>query len=117
MALIAETEARRAYSPGQPGAAVPTLDHLHFYAVNAEIIAVGSELPLLIAGHELALSHREMNDLGVEVRFKCIVGDDAEGLTRGRQIAMRRRLPQCTEAQLTPSRSISGEIERVRVRR
>jgi nicotinamide-nucleotide amidase len=32
----------------------------------------------------------KLNDLGVEVRFKCIVGDDREGLTAAAKLAMRR---------------------------
>jgi len=31
-----------------------------------------------------------LNALGVEVRFKCIVGDDREGLTAAARLAMRR---------------------------
>jgi nicotinamide-nucleotide amidase len=59
--------------------------------VNAEIIAVGSELltPHRRDTNSLYLTE-ELNDLGVEVRFKCIVGDDAEGLTAAAKLAMRR---------------------------
>ena len=32
----------------------------------------------------------KLNELGVEVRFKCIVGDDREGLTAAAKLAMRR---------------------------
>ncbi|HXA04435.1 MAG TPA: competence/damage-inducible protein A [Bryobacteraceae bacterium] len=59
--------------------------------MNAEIIAVGSELltPHRRDTNSLYLTE-ELNDLGVEVRFKCIVGDDAEGLTAAAKLAMRR---------------------------
>jgi competence/damage-inducible protein CinA-like protein len=60
-------------------------------SVNAEIIAVGSEL---LTSHRqdtnsLYLTEK-LNELGIEVRFKCIVGDDAEGLTAAAKLAMRR---------------------------
>ena len=32
----------------------------------------------------------KLNELGVEVRFKCIVGDDREGLTAAAKLAMLR---------------------------
>jgi nicotinamide-nucleotide amidase len=59
--------------------------------VNAEIIAVGSELlsPFRQDTNSLYLTEK-LNELGVEVRFKCIVGDDAEGLTAAAKLAMRR---------------------------
>jgi nicotinamide-nucleotide amidase len=59
--------------------------------VNAEIIAVGSELltPHRQDTNSLYLTEK-LNDLGVEVRFKCIVGDDAEGLSAAAKLAMRR---------------------------
>jgi nicotinamide-nucleotide amidase len=59
--------------------------------VNAEIIAVGSELltPHRQDTNSLYLTEK-LNDLGVEVRFKCIVGDDREGLTAAVKLAMRR---------------------------
>ena len=59
--------------------------------VNAEIIAIGSELltPHRQDTNSLYLTER-LNELGVEVRFKCIVGDDAEGLTAAAKLAMRR---------------------------
>src|SRR5208337_4156554 len=59
--------------------------------VNAEIIAVGSELltPYRQDTNSLYLTEK-LNDLGVEVRFKCIVGDDLEGLTAAAKLAMRR---------------------------
>jgi nicotinamide-nucleotide amidase len=59
--------------------------------VNAEIIAVGSELltPHRRDTNSLYLTEK-LNDLGVEVRFKCVVGDDAEGLTAAAKLAMRR---------------------------
>jgi len=59
--------------------------------VNAEIIAVGSELltPHRQDTNSLYLTEK-LNDLGVEVRFKSIVGDDVEGLTAAAKLAMRR---------------------------
>jgi nicotinamide-nucleotide amidase len=59
--------------------------------VNAEIIAVGSELltPYRQDTNSLYLTEK-LNEIGVEVRFKCIVGDDAEGLTAAAKLAMRR---------------------------
>ncbi len=59
--------------------------------VNAEIIAVGSELltPHRQDTNSLYLTE-QLNELGVEVRFKCIVGDDLEGLTAAAKLAMRR---------------------------
>jgi len=59
--------------------------------VNAEIIAVGSELltPHRQDTNSLYLTEK-LNELGVEVRFKGIVGDDLEGLTSAAKLAMRR---------------------------
>jgi nicotinamide-nucleotide amidase len=59
--------------------------------VDAEIIAVGSELltPYRRDTNSLYLTEK-LNQLGLEVRFKCIVGDDAEGLTAAAKLAMRR---------------------------
>jgi nicotinamide-nucleotide amidase len=59
--------------------------------VNAEIIAVGSELltPHRQDTNSLYLTEK-LNDLGVEVRFKCIVGDDLDALTAAVRLAMRR---------------------------
>jgi nicotinamide-nucleotide amidase len=59
--------------------------------VDAEIIAVGSELltPHRQDTNSLYLTEK-LNELGVEVRFKCIVGDNAEGLTAAAKLAMRR---------------------------
>jgi len=59
--------------------------------VNAEIIAVGSEMltPHRQDTNSLYLTEK-LNDLGVEVRFKCVVGDDAEGLAAAAKLAMRR---------------------------
>jgi nicotinamide-nucleotide amidase len=59
--------------------------------VNAEIIAVGSEMltPHRQDTNSLYLTEK-LNELGVEVRFKCIVGDDAEGLTAAAKLAMKR---------------------------
>ena len=59
--------------------------------MDAEIIAVGSELltPYRQDTNSLYLTEK-LNQLGLEVRFKCIVGDDAEGLTAAAKLAMRR---------------------------
>jgi nicotinamide-nucleotide amidase len=59
--------------------------------VNAEIIAVGSELltPHRTDTNSLYLTEK-LNELGVEVRFKCIVGDDRENLVAAAKLAMRR---------------------------
>jgi len=59
--------------------------------VNAEIIAVGSELltPHRQDTNSLYLTEK-LNELGVEVRFKSIVGDDRESLVAATRLAMRR---------------------------
>jgi nicotinamide-nucleotide amidase len=59
--------------------------------VNAEIIAVGSELltPHRKDTNSLYLTEK-LNELGVEVRFKSIVGDDRENLVAAAKLAMRR---------------------------
>ncbi|MGA7291972.1 MAG: competence/damage-inducible protein A [Terriglobales bacterium] len=59
--------------------------------MNAEIIAVGSELltPHRQDTNSLYLTEK-LNELGVEVRFKCIVGDNREDLTAATKLAMRR---------------------------
>lgn len=59
--------------------------------MNAEIIAVGSELltPHRQDTNSLYLTDK-LNDLGVEVRYKSIVGDDREGLVAAAKLAMRR---------------------------
>jgi len=59
--------------------------------VNAEIIAVGSELltPHRQDTNSLYLTEK-LNELGVEVHFKSIVGDDREGLSASAKLAMRR---------------------------
>lgn len=59
--------------------------------MTAEIIAVGSELltPHRQDTNSLYLTEK-LNDLGIEVSFKCIVGDDAAALTAAAKLAMRR---------------------------
>ncbi len=59
--------------------------------MNAEIIAVGSELltPHRQDTNSLYLTEK-LNELGVEVRFKSIVGDEREGLVAAAKLAMRR---------------------------
>jgi nicotinamide-nucleotide amidase len=59
--------------------------------VNAEIIAVGSELltPFRQDTNSLWLTG-QLNQLGVEVTFKGIIGDSLENLTSGVRIALGR---------------------------
>jgi nicotinamide-nucleotide amidase len=59
--------------------------------VDAEIIAVGSEMltPHRQDTNSLYLTEK-LNDLGVEVRFKCIVGDSRDDLTAAAKLAMKR---------------------------
>lgn len=59
--------------------------------VNAEIIAVGSELltPHRQDTNSLYLTEK-LNEIGVEVRFKSIVGDERENLVAAAKLAMRR---------------------------
>jgi len=59
--------------------------------VNAEIIAVGSELltPHRQDTNSLYLTEK-LNEVGVEVRFKCIVGDNRDDLVAAVKLAMRR---------------------------
>src|SRR6202167_2546757 len=60
-------------------------------AVNAEIIAVGSELltPFRMDTNSLYLTE-QINQLGVEVVFKCVVGDDLKRLVAAAQHALFR---------------------------
>jgi nicotinamide-nucleotide amidase len=59
--------------------------------VNAETIAVGSELltPHRQDTNSLYLTEK-LNELGVEVRFKSIIADDREVLVAATKLAMRR---------------------------
>jgi len=59
--------------------------------VNAEIIAVGSELltPFRLDTNSLYLTE-QINQLGVEVIFKSVVGDDLQRLTAAAQHALLR---------------------------
>jgi nicotinamide-nucleotide amidase len=59
--------------------------------VDAEIIAVGSEMltPHRQDTNSLYLTDK-LNELGVEVRFKCVVGDSSEDLTAAAKLAMKR---------------------------
>lgn len=59
--------------------------------MNAEIIAVGSELltPFRMDTNSLFLTE-QMNQLGVEVVFKCVVGDDLKRLVAAAQHALFR---------------------------
>ena len=59
--------------------------------MDAEIIAVGSELltPLYLDTNSLFLTER-LNSLGIEVRFKTVVGDRADDLARVVKQALSR---------------------------
>jgi nicotinamide-nucleotide amidase len=59
--------------------------------VNAEIIAVGSELltPFRQDTNSLYLTEK-LNELGVDVIFKTIVGDSSENLTAAARLALAR---------------------------
>jgi len=59
--------------------------------VNAEIIAVGSEMltPHRQDTNSLYLTEK-LNEFGVEVRFKSVVGDDREHLAAAAKLAMGR---------------------------
>jgi len=59
--------------------------------VNAETIAVGSEMltPHRQDTNSLYLTGK-LNELGVEVRFKSVVGDNSDDLTAAAKLAMRR---------------------------
>ncbi|MBI1739911.1 MAG: competence/damage-inducible protein A [Acidobacteriales bacterium] len=59
--------------------------------MNAEIIAVGSEMltPHRQDTNSLYLTEK-LNELGIEVRYKCVVGDNAEDLTAAAKLAMKR---------------------------
>jgi len=59
--------------------------------VNAEIIAIGSELltPYRQDTNSLYLTEK-LNEIGVEVRFKSIVGDEHEAITAAAKLAMQR---------------------------
>ena len=59
--------------------------------MNAEIIAIGSELltPFRQDTNSLYLTEK-LNQLGVEVIFKTIVGDNREHLTSAASLAVSR---------------------------
>ena len=59
--------------------------------MNAETIAVGSEMltPFRKDTNSLYITDK-LNGMGVEVRYKSIVGDDREGLVAAAKLAMRR---------------------------
>lgn len=69
----------------------PPLVSFTLLAVNAEIIAIGSELltPFRQDTNSLYLTER-LNQLGVEVIFKTIVGDSREHLTGAATLALSR---------------------------
>ncbi|HEY1271747.1 MAG TPA: molybdopterin-binding protein, partial [Terriglobales bacterium] len=59
--------------------------------MNAEIIAIGSEMltPFRQDTNSLYLTSK-LNELGVEVSFKCVVGDHAGHITRAASLALSR---------------------------
>lgn len=61
------------------------------FKMDAEIIAVGSELltPYRQDTNSLYLTER-LNTLGIEVRYKTVVGDDRERLTNAFRAALKR---------------------------
>ena len=65
--------------------------HLNFYEVNAEIIAVGSEMltPYRMDTNSLYLTE-QLNRLGVDVIFKSIVGDNFRHLVAATQHGLFR---------------------------
>ena len=65
--------------------------HLDFYSVNAEIIAVGSEMltPFRMDTNSLYLTE-QLNLLGVDVVFKSIVGDNLRHLVAAAQHGLFR---------------------------
>src|SRR5712691_2530269 len=75
------------------GARRPLLTAAVIYTlpVNAETIAVGSEMltPYRQDTNSLYLTGK-LNELGVEVRFKSVVGDNSDDLTAAAKLAMRR---------------------------
>ena len=71
--------------------AAPLTFHLNFYYVNAEIIAVGSEMltPYRMDTNSLYLTE-QLNLLGIDVIFKCIVGDDQRRIVGAAEHALFR---------------------------
>jgi nicotinamide-nucleotide amidase len=64
---------------------------IYTFPVTAEIIAVGSEMltPHRQDTNSLYLTEK-LNELGVEVRHKCVVGDSLEDLAAACKLAMKR---------------------------
>ena len=71
--------------------AAPLTFRLNFYYVNAEIIAVGSEMltPYRIDTNSLYLTE-QLNLLGIDVIFKSIVGDDQRRIVGAAEHALFR---------------------------
>ena len=71
--------------------AAPLTFHLNFYYVNAEIIAVGSEMltPYRMDTNSLYLTE-QLNLLGIDVIFKSIVGDDRRRIVGAAEHALFR---------------------------
>ena len=79
-------------SHGRPNPALPlTRESFTLLPVNAEIIAIGSELltPYRQDTNSLYLTDK-LNQLGVEVIFKTIVGDNRDHLTAAATLAISR---------------------------
>ena len=59
--------------------------------MNAEIVAIGSELltPYFQDTNSLFLTEK-LNEIGIEVAFKTIVGDNRRNLTQAAQTALGR---------------------------
>src|SRR5262249_16620795 len=71
--------------------AEPSLPTLYTAHVNAEIIAIGSELltPFRQDTNSLFLTDR-LNQLGIEVHFKDVIGDNRDQLVSVTRIALAR---------------------------
>jgi nicotinamide-nucleotide amidase len=71
--------------------AAPLSFHLNFYYVNAEIIAVGSEMltPYRMDTNSLYLTE-QLNLLGIDVIFKSVVGDDQRRIVGAAEHALFR---------------------------
>src|SRR5258708_11457270 len=76
---------------GRPSASVSPRLFIYTYPVIAETIAAGWEMltPHRQDTNSLYLTEK-LNELGVEVRFKSVVGDSSEDLTAAAKLAMRR---------------------------
>ena len=87
------------------GARSQESDLLLFRAMDAEIIAVGSELltPLYLDTNSLFLTDR-LNSLGIEVRFKTVVGDRLADVCHGSKGRARPLSPGHPDGRPRPHR-------------